>query len=393
MSASSYPLRRSPLWAVIKDARGRQRRRRRRTAVIVGAALVAVVVVRTSAVPAPSGPPARAGASDTGRWVTIGGEVRDAAVANGRVWTLTCVRDCASAGADQEHLVEVNAASGHVVRRFASADAVAVAPDGRAIWIAHFATGAITRLDPSTGRITASVRLRLPAPVVRHDRAFLPVGLSYAESKVWVSTARGWIAEINDSTGKVVAMVRSPSEATSTTTDRDGTWVAEDLDGVGVLSAQRRRLTIRPVPWEGQPVAVSSVIEGGGLIWATGGVQGPAYGPSVATIVTMIDPRSGRIVHQEPVPAAQGAVYAADALYLGDLAHGRVYRLAINGTLRAFAAPAGAATLAAATRGELWATTATPPGRLLTLPLSRLTPTRAPRHSAPILPDTQAHPD
>ncbi len=377
MFGESYPLRRLPQWAVIKDARRRQQRRHRRIAVIVVAALMAGVVVRMIADPASPGSPGYAGTSDAGGWVTVGGEVRDVAAANQRVWTLTCVRDCASVDADREQLIEVNAATGQVVRRFALTDAVAIATGGRGIWIAHFAAGAIMRLDPSTGRITASVRLRLPKPIVRHDRAFLPAALSYADGEVWVSTARGWIAEINDSTGKVVAEVASPSEATSTTTDRDGTWAAEELDGIGFLAAQRHSLTIRPVRWGGQPVAVSSVIGGGGLIWATGMVLAPAHGPNVASIITMIDPRTGRIVHQQHIPAANGAVYAANALYLGDLAHKRVYRLTPNGALRAFAAPPHAETLAAATQGKLWATTATRPGRLLSIPLSHLTPTTA----------------
>ncbi|MDQ6777756.1 MAG: hypothetical protein M3071_16455 [Actinomycetota bacterium] len=125
---------------------------------------------------------------------------------------------------------------------------MALATGGGAIWIAQFMAGTVTRIDPATLRTTATIHLALPKPIVAAGRrlyGFLPSGISVGGGKVWVSIARGLIAEIDARSARVVAMVPSPSEETHTTTDRHGTWVAEDLGGVGFLGPGRNRLTIR----------------------------------------------------------------------------------------------------------------------------------------------------
>ena len=63
---------------------------------------------------------------------------------------------------------------------------------------------------------------------------------------------------------------------------------------------------IHPIRWFGQAVDISTVTHSAGLIWAAGELVTPIGGPS-ATVVTMIDPRTGRIIHQRRAPGAEDA--------------------------------------------------------------------------------------
>jgi hypothetical protein len=363
-------------WAVIRDARRRQRRRRQRSALAIVAALVIAVPVLLLTGRSSTGSSQASSASAVGS-VKLDGFVLDTASSARRVWVLTCVRDCAreDVGKDEEQLVEVDATTRAVVGRFSLSNAVAIAAGGGSVWVAHFLTGEVTRLDPRTGRTTAAITLQLPTPIVthvrdlvRHDRRFLPSGMTYADGYVWVSTARGWVAQISSHTGKLVSMIASPSEATSTTTDSHGTWVAENLGGVGFLAPRRHRLTIRPISWQGQTVDVNMLTQSGRRIWAVGQIVARLTGP-VLTVVTMIDSSTGRIVYEHQVSGTEGAVSTANGLYLGDLQHGRVYRLTRGGQVQTITTAPHQATFATATPGTLWATTTGQAGRLITIRL------------------------
>ncbi len=197
----------------------------------------------------------------------IGGYIEEAQASGGHVWVLTCVSECAKAndGLDREQLVEVDAGTGTVVRRLPLVDAISFTTVGRSVWVAHFITGTITRVDPLSGRATAVAKLRLPRPVADHDRRFLLNQLSSSGGYAWASTARGWIAQIDERTGAVVRMVRSPSEENSTTTDRYGIWVAEDLGGVGLLRPHTSSLRVSPMMWRGAPLDITDVLSGAGM--------------------------------------------------------------------------------------------------------------------------------
>jgi hypothetical protein len=240
---------------------------------------------------------------------------------------------------------------------------------GGAVWVAHFWSGEVTRIDPATGRATASVRLRLPTPIVRHDRHFLPVSLSSANGYVWASTARGWLAQINARTGRLVRMVPTPSEDNSATTDRYGTWVAEDLDGIGLLRPGAMHLRIHAIPQAGLPLDVSDVLSSGRVVWALGSPD--STNADAETVVLVMNPRNDRVMRRVQVPEADGAVVARGALYLGGLDHGHIYRITSNGALQTFETPRRRASLMTASLGVLWAATSAKAGRLLSVKLPR----------------------
>jgi outer membrane protein assembly factor BamB len=308
----------------------------------------------------------------------LGGYVLAAQASNDRLWAMTCVQRCGAGdtGLDSERLVELDVGSGAVIRRLpplTNVEAFTIA--GRDLWIAHLLSGEIDGINPATGRTVARLHLRLPVPVARHDRLFLPESLTYAQGYVWASTARGWLAQIDARTGRLVRMVRTPSEETSTTTDRQGTWVAEDLDGVGLLAPRAQRLRIHVIMQAGLPLDVYSVLGGGQVVWALASPESTDVRAGTI-IVLRINPRTGRVLGRTHVPNVEsGAVVSGSALYLGDLAQGRIYRVSRNGALRTFRTPRHPAWLAASSPGALWAaTTATPGqehGRLLRIRLPR----------------------
>ncbi len=233
----------------------------------------------------------------------LGGYVLAAQAAGDRVWVLTCVQLCGAAdtGLDRERLVELDARSGAVITRLPPLSNVsAFATAGHSVWVARALSGEITRINPADGRTTARIDLRLPVPVARHDRRFLPENLSYAGGYVWASTARGWIAQIDARTGKLVHMVRTPSEDNSTTTDRYGTWVAEDLDGVGLLAPHRARLRIRAIMQAGLPLDVGSVLSSGRSVWAIATTA--VLDEPTRTMILVIDPR-----HRSCLPPRAGS--------------------------------------------------------------------------------------
>jgi hypothetical protein len=370
---------RLPNWAVIKDARRRQRRRIRRRAIVLALLAVVVVVVGGLLVERPNAGVQSKYATSIAheRATQIGGYIEEAQASSGHVWVLTCVSECAKAndGLDREQLVEVDAGTGTVVRRLPLVDAISFTTVGRSVWVAHFITGTITRVDPLSGRATAVAKLRLSHPVAHHDRRFLLNRLSSSGGYVWASTARGWIAQIDELTGSVVRMMRSPSEENSTTTDRYGSWVAEDLGGVGLLRPHTSSLRISPMMWRGAPLDITDVLSGGGVVWALA-IRFVVDGPP-STIILITDPRTDRVIRRIQVPEVGDPVVSGGALYVGDLVHGRVYRVGPDGTTRAFRTRRHDAGLATSSPGFLWATTtngALPhawPGRLLRITLRR----------------------
>ncbi len=350
-----------PKWAVIQDARRRQRRRLRRRALLL-AALAGIGAgwltqrsdaglsrsLRTAA----RGHPA----------VEVGGAVMQVQAAGQRIWVLTCVRACQAAwsGADTEQLVEIRASTETTLRRLRLADVSAFALAAGGLWVAHFKSGDIDRLNPVTGRVSAQLRLQLPSPIVRGDRRFLPTSLAAAGGRLWASTGRGLLAEIDLGQARLLRLVRTPSEDNATTTDGHGTWVAEDLDGVGWLAPQHRHLIVRTVMQAGLPLVVDSVLSSPGVVWAIATTN--QWGTPTRTVVLEINPRSAHVVRREQLPLTDGAVTAGGALYLGDLAHGRIYRVRRRGVLQTFGTPRHLGWLATASPGALWVASHATPG-------------------------------
>jgi len=122
---------------------------------------------------------------------------------------------------------------------------------------------------------------------------------------------------------------------------------------------------------------------GAGLIWALGETTNFTVSlvhPPTTSIVTTINPDTGRILHQWRVANNTTMVIADGGAYVGDDRHGRLLRLIPPDHLQVLHGPKSAS-LISATAHALWATTPASPAP----PLGPATPTRLlqiqlPRH-------------
>ena len=349
-------------WAVIKDARRRQRRRHRRILAVAAVLLLVVavgwVITRNDwSRHAPTEPPVTVG---TVEQLHLGGVVQDTTTLGGNVWVLTCLRRCSQpfSAASAGQLIEL-AANGRPVRRFPVADPTVLTGGDRALWVAHFDTGEVSRINPQTGMTTAATHVQLPKGfATRGWRRFEPSAISFGAGRVWASDGFGYVAEINPRTARLERLVFTSSEAASSTTAAGVTWVADELDGVGTFAAGSDHVAIHYVSWAGQPVDVGTVGYGAGLIWALGtetNFSTSLTDPPTVGVLTTLDPRTGRIMHQWRVsPEAVTMVLGNGGAYVGDDNDGRLLALTPPHRLQILHGPE-AAQLTAVTPHALWA--------------------------------------
>ncbi|MGI8712095.1 MAG: hypothetical protein ACR2NR_02720 [Solirubrobacteraceae bacterium] len=359
-------------WAVIKDARRRQHRRQRRILAMAAVLLAAAVSGGLIANSQDAGRPLGAGSAAVGavQRVALGGRVTDATTLHGDVWALTCARQCGSVLAGHGgsgELTELNAATARVIGRAAVNDPGVLTSGNGQIWLAHFATGTVTRVNPQTGQTTATIQLELPTAIVPGDRRFLPSGISFAAGTVWVTTARGWTAAIDPRSAKVDRMIRSSSQATSVTTSGGLTWVADELYGVDTFTAHSTHVTRHRITWAGQPLSIETVAQGAGLIWALGS-RTDGHALTTGTVVTAIKPKAGHVARQWPVPGGATMIVNNRGAYVAPLNGGQIEHLTATHGIQTIPAPEFRK-LTTATPHALWATTRD--GNLVRIALTR----------------------
>lgn len=307
-------------------------------------------------------------AAATGDPLHLGGVVMDTTTLRGDVWVLTCRVQCSrpsgspwnatwsTAGVGE--LIKLGA-NGRPIKRIPVVDPTVLTGGDGAIWIAHFDTDEVNRIDPQTGRTTATIRLKTPKPYTTSgDRRFRPSGISFGAGQVWVSMALGWIAAIDAHTPRLARVLFSSSEVTSATTAAGLTWVADELDGVGTFAPSSHHVAIHAIDWARQPIDIATVAHGAGRIWALGEVSVPT--PTnfrTFSVVTAIDPRTGRLLRQWRVPGANSIVFAHGTPYVGELGSAQVVRLTGPPTPQIQHLGRPVAALTAATPHALWAIT------------------------------------
>lgn len=359
-------------WAVIKDARHRQRRRQRRilamAAVVLAAAASGALIAHSPDAGRP--PTASSAAVGAAQRVALGGRVTDATTLHGDVWVLTCSRQCGSVLAGHGgsgELTEVNGATARVIGRVAVNDPGVLTSGNDQIWLAHFATGTVTRVNPQTGQTTATIQLKLPRAIVPGDRRFLPSGISLAAGTVWVTTARGWTAAIDPRSATLDRMIRSSSQATSVTTFSGLTWVADELYGVATFTAHSTHVTRHQITRAGHPLSVETVAHGAGLIWALGS-RTDGHALTTGAVVTAITPKSGHVTHQWTVPGGATMIVTNRGAYVAPLNGSQIKHLTATHRVQTIPAPEFRK-LTTATPHALWATTRD--GNLLRIALTR----------------------
>jgi streptogramin lyase len=214
-------------------------------------------------------------------------------------WAVTCTRRC---GDDGRHSVGrlLKLREGQIVSTTTLPDPSSVAVGVGAVWVADFWNSTVTRVDPDTGKVIATIPLKLPEPIrfqcnpdgsscagVNDD--FLPFDVAAGEGAVWVSTERGYVAQIDPNTNRVSTYIR-----------------VEAVNGPCPNSPT-------PADVHCGPLGVGSIIAGNGAVWAAVDLAGVArIDPATGTVTLIAIP--GKDI---TVPGKEGWLFAAgDSLAL-----------------------------------------------------------------------------
>jgi streptogramin lyase len=195
--------------------------------------------------------------------------------------------------------IGVGANAGHVAVGNASvhvrSGAVALAASNGALWVSGF--GAVSRLDPATGRVVAVIKTAGTG-----DYSSIAVG----DASVWVTAAErgGTVYRIDPSTNRVVATIRVGGSVQGIAVAPARIWVTRPLQGPGDVI----RIDPHTNRVAGAPITVgpgpTQVVYGQHALWVQD--TSPAS-------VMRVDPATGRVatvVGTRPVPRGSFVVGA-----------------------------------------------------------------------------------
>lgn len=172
-----------------------------------------------------------------------------AAFVDDRFWVIaeTSMPESGLPPATDAVLLSIDRTTGRIDLQVTLSDAPAIlAADESAVWVAHWETGAVSRIDPETGEVVATVILELPFDVGGHDgRVFVPNDIALGHGSVWVSTARGAVARIDVSSNEVTdiyGLAVSPPEP-EMAMGPAGVWVTGALGGMIHITADTGEIT------------------------------------------------------------------------------------------------------------------------------------------------------
>ncbi len=165
--------------------------------------------------------------------VRVGGNVIELVSGRGSLWALTCDQRCSGeARRSVGRVVRIDPHSGRIQGSTRLTDPGALAVGAAGIFATDFWGNAVRQLDPVSLQVIARVPLVLPFDVIPGDNAFLPDDVTVGAGAAWVLTARGALARVAPKSGRVVAFVRLPGDATGTAQAGAGAiWVAVSLLG------------------------------------------------------------------------------------------------------------------------------------------------------------------
>ena len=326
------------------------RRRRRRP---VGKAAIAVATATLVAVVALVGirelqPPATVTQlpGSLGRvtaTIPVGFGPADVLVSEGAVWV--AADQGTVSRADQGTISRIDPATGTKTSGVGVGPAPRLAAGFRSIWAANNdpAGISVSRIDPQTGQVTATIPIPVTAPAVK------PTQLAVGADSVWViasNTTANQLLRIDPTTNQAAAVDQVDEQMGSGITVAGGlVWISGRNDsGVSQLlrvNPATNRIA-GPVPAAGD----GALAVGAGSLWQAG----------IATqTIYRLDPRSGRKLTEIPLGVVPQRLTAEDGSLLVGSPSGRVTRIdmttnRITGTFQVN----GPAPAAAGGNGPVW---------------------------------------
>jgi len=262
---------------------------------LAAAALVAVMIV-SAADPLPQT------AASKGRVHVIGHVIAAESDATNHLWMLSC-RNACGASNSQDQLVSVSSSSVPQVEASVTlAGATGLSATDTGVWVISFLNSTLTHIAPD-GSVLSETQLSLPQPIAGTDTAFLPNAVAPLGDVVWVSTARGELAKVDASSGKVLSYTALPPETPGPLIGAFGAlWSVEGISGVFKLDSTTG-VTVNRIPIadsQGNVLAVNDVQSDGTTLWAVGPWAEPTpsqggYGLTDAWAVVPIDPATGKV--------------------------------------------------------------------------------------------------
>jgi hypothetical protein len=213
--------------AVRRRATTLHRRRRRR---MLGGALVVVVIVGAAVVSIagrgdthphvtvrPARPPT---VVHVGTPATFGYPAMDMLFADGAIWI-----------SQPDRVARVDQTTGRVVATIpvaGTSDFRNLAFGAGSIWVDDTGQQTVTRIDPRTNRVIASIRLA--------DAPLVVDGLAFVDGRLWIvrpapmDESRGDVVAIDPATNKVVRRATIPRTFTTMSSGTDALWYVRDTD-------------------------------------------------------------------------------------------------------------------------------------------------------------------
>src|SRR5205823_2693051 len=101
--------------------------------------------------------------------------------------------------------IRINPTSGRILASVALSNPSNIAVGEGGVWVISFWDGTVSRIDPATSQVAATIKLRLPFAVGKNypgSREFLPYDLAVGEGAVWVDSGRGVLARLDPATNQ-----------------------------------------------------------------------------------------------------------------------------------------------------------------------------------------------
>jgi streptogramin lyase len=225
------------------------------------------------------------------------------------------------------------------------ADPADVLVSDGAVWVASSGEGTVLRIDPATNRVTG--RFRVGAN---------PVRLAAGHGSVWVANADASVSRIDLASGRVVTIPVTGIRPSDLAVTGDAVWV---ISGSGVRLVRIDPDTNRQVAVpQGVPSAPLGVAVVDRRVWVSGGPGVDRTGE-----VTVVDPRTDRVVERLPAPGDGPLAVGAGSVWRAGVTTQAVYRLDPASGRQLAAVPLGVVPgRLTAADGSLWVASAS--GRL-----------------------------
>jgi virginiamycin B lyase len=214
-------------------------------------------------------------------------------------------------------VLKLDPATGAILARIPHVGGVSIGVGSGAVWVADTAGGAVTRIDPASNRVSATIRV-----------GSNPIGIAVGANAIWVAdqrlsaggpTAADSLTRIDPATDTVAATIDVDHGPSPILFVAGAVWVVDDASGTvsGIDPSTNRATRIHLDLPAGADVVPAAAALDGGWLWATEARTGDlviiAPGPPGGTEPS-VDPTTARVVERV---VAQGTApgSAADRLH------------------------------------------------------------------------------